>query len=250
MSDQELVRNVPAALHAMVAACADDVAAGGEIQPAVGGSRAEAGDLPAVVGGGSQNQNGVQRAAGLDEGVVPDEDALETTADATAEMMMLRTQQQYALEDLMAGKSYADAARTAGVTRRTLSRWVNEDPAFRAAMEAWRRRTVRAIEDRLMQGAEVAAATLSGAAARDFRAAALLLKGRGLLPGAVRQMKPVEHNPLVLAVPPGKRRDFEVRLRELILSFKDEDLGRREADERGMESEGLFTAETQSPQRG
>ncbi|HET6249883.1 MAG TPA: hypothetical protein VFE47_19490 [Tepidisphaeraceae bacterium] len=161
-------------------------------------------------------------AAPAEQAVAPDEDALETPADATPAVEMLRTQQQYALEDLMAGKTYTEAASTAGVNRRTLFRWVNHDPAFRAALEAWRQRAARTAEDRLTQAADAAAATLSSAATRDFRAAAILLKGRGLLPGPKRQFKPLEKSPLALSIPPGKRRDFEIRLRELILSFRDE----------------------------
>ncbi|HET6249664.1 MAG TPA: hypothetical protein VFE47_18390 [Tepidisphaeraceae bacterium] len=164
----------------------------------------------------------VGSAAPGEQPITPDDDALETPADATPAVEMLRTQQQYALEDLMAGKSYTEAAATAGVNRRTLFRWVNHDPAFRAALEAWRLRAARTAEDRLTQAAHDAAATLSTAATRDFRAAAILLKGRGLLPGPKRQFKPLEKTPLALTIPPGKRRDFEIRLRELILSFRDE----------------------------
>ena len=87
----------------------------------------------------------------------------------------------------------------------------------------------------------MAAETLLIAAEDDYRAAAILLKGRGLLPGAPRPAAPpaagaagpaaaewVSVNvPSALgqAVPPGKRRDFEVRLRELILSFREEPAG-------------------------
>ncbi len=74
-----------------------------------------------------------------------------------------------------------------------------------------------------MRGAEVAASTLSAAAASDYRAAAILLKGRGLLDGrtaAAADPSPV--NEFLQAVPPGKRRVFELRLRELVLSLRED----------------------------
>lgn len=134
----------------------------------------------------------------------------------------LDARKQFALEELMSGKSYTEAAAAAGVNRRTLYRWVNHDPNFQSAMQAWRTRAARLAEARLTQGVNDAAATLVAAASKDYRAAALLLKGRGLLPGPTRQPNPAEAPPLPLPIPPAKRGEFEIRLRELILSFRED----------------------------
>ena len=85
----------------------------------------------------------------------------------------------------MQGIGYVETARRVNIDRRTLYRWVNQDPEFHKALESWRAVAVRSAEDRLLRGIELAATRLSYAAARDYRAASILLKGRGLLPGVV-----------------------------------------------------------------
>jgi hypothetical protein len=151
-----------------------------------------------------------------------DDGTLQIQAGATPAIDRLGARKQFALEELMAGKTYTEAAAAAGVNRRTLYRWVNHDADFQSAMETWRARAARIAEDRLTQGANDAAATLVAAASKDFRAAALLLKGRGLLPGPTRQPKPAQRPPLTLPIPAAKRGEFEIRLRELILSFRED----------------------------
>jgi hypothetical protein len=95
----------------------------------------------------------------------------------------LRAAQRQALECLMQGMGYVETASRVKIDRRTLYRWVNQDPEFHKALESWRAVAVRSAEDRLLRGIELAATRLSYAAARDYRAASILLKGRGLLPG-------------------------------------------------------------------
>jgi hypothetical protein len=151
-----------------------------------------------------------------------DEEGLETPPwPCRPELDVLRSQQRMALEDLMGGKSYTETAQNAGVSRKTVYNWERKDPAFIAAMAGFRRRAIQSAEDRLTHAVSAAAGTLSAAAARDYRAAAILLKGRGLLPGPA---KPGKDNPIaqLLSLPPSKRRAFELRLRELILSFREE----------------------------
>ena len=123
----------------------------------------------------------------------------------------------------MSGRSYTEAAYNAGVDRRTLYNWVNHNPAFRGALDAWRERAIGSAEHQLTQAAEQAVETLRRAACRDFRAAALLLKGRGLLsgPGPGRPRKMLME-PKYLPIPASRLGDFEVRLRELILSFRED----------------------------
>ncbi|HET6247558.1 MAG TPA: hypothetical protein VFE47_07675 [Tepidisphaeraceae bacterium] len=152
--------------------------------------------------------------------VVPDDDALEVDAGVAPDVEMLRTQQQYALQELIAGKTYADAARTAGVDRKTLFRWVHHDPAFGAALKAWRRQALCAAQDRLTQAAEAAAMTLGAAATTDFRAAAILLKSRGLLNPLSLETSQPNGSPLLESISPERWGEFELRLRELILSFR------------------------------
>jgi hypothetical protein len=162
-------------------------------------------------------------------------------AEPLPELDSLAPRQRFALEDLMAGRSYTDAAYNAGVDRRTLYRWVNHDPAFRAAMDAWRQRAIGSAEDQLTGATEAAVATLRMAASRDYRAAAVLLKGRGLLsgpgPGRPRKMAADSRE---LPIPAGRLGDFELRLRELILSF------REEGETPVAPSEGIATSETPS----
>jgi len=151
-----------------------------------------------------------------------DDTALATPPAAPANLALLREKQRRALGLIMQGIGYAEAARRTGIGRRTLYRWAKEDPAFQRALDSWRSAAIRSAEDRLLRGAEVAASTLSAAAATDYRAAAILLKGRGLLNGRPSPAEPSSVQAFLQAVPPGKRRVFELRLRELVLSLRDD----------------------------
>jgi hypothetical protein len=59
--------------------------------------------------------------------------------DNVADLSPLRPAQVRALALLAAGSTPADTARTCRVSRRTLSRWVNHDPRFRAALDRARK---------------------------------------------------------------------------------------------------------------
>ena len=64
------------------------------------------------------------------------------------------TAQQTALAALRAGSSFAKAAVEAGVNRATVYRWVQRDPAFRAAYNAWRAELVESANARLLKMTE------------------------------------------------------------------------------------------------
>lgn len=150
-----------------------------------------------------------------------DDETLEIAPTAPPEVRALRESQRTALSGLMEGQSYTEAAARARVQRKTLYIWVNKDPVFRAAMAAWRARMTQAAHDQLIQSTFAAARTLGTAASKDYRAAAILLKGRGLLEG---KGTTEPDNPLAAlkTLPPAKRRAIELRLRELIVSIRDE----------------------------
>ena len=169
------------------------------------------------------------QSANSDLPVQLDEIALATPSDSPADLAALREAQRQALEFLMMGVGYAEVARRVGIARRTLYRWVKKDKAFQRALDCWRAAAMCSAEHRLLRGVEVAASTLSEAASYDYRAAAILLKGSGLLaggpaapapPAAVRDTAGVRE--FLEALSPDKRQAFELRLRELILSFRDE----------------------------
>jgi hypothetical protein len=144
-------------------------------------------------------------------------DALETPWPVAPELDLLRTQQRIALEDLIAGKSYTQAAHAAGVDRKTLYRWMSADKAFKAAVAVWRNHNAMLVRDRLAAAAPYAADMLAKAAcAGNLRAAHLLLKGLGHLSGLPAQAdRPAPR----LA---RKGRILEMRLRELLLSLEDD----------------------------
>ena len=127
----------------------------------------------------------------------------------------------------MQGMGYVETARRVNIDRRTLYRWVNQDPEFHKALESWRAVAVRSAEDRLLRGIELAATRLSYAAARDYRAASILLKGRGLLPGVAPAPPPAapaaraERDPETLppTMSPARKDEFYARLSELWHTF-------------------------------
>jgi len=149
---------------------------------------------------------------------------LEAPADATPEVVRLRAAQRQALECLMQGMGYVETASRVNIDRRTLYRWVNQDPEFHKALESWRAVAVRSAEDRLLRGIELAATRLSYAAARDYRAASILLKGRGLLPGVAPAPPPAaragrDAKVLPTTISPARKDEFYARLSELWHTF-------------------------------
>ncbi len=68
--------------------------------------------------------------------------------------------QERALVALAHGRSYAEAAKEAGVVYRTITRWMNEDRTFRLRLDDMRRRTVRQTEASLASASVSAVAML------------------------------------------------------------------------------------------
>jgi hypothetical protein len=71
--------------------------------------------------------------------------------------------QEQALTHLASGKSIAAAARSAGVNRRTVFRWLESDPHFAAAYNAWRKETVASGRARVLAMTDIALDTVQSA---------------------------------------------------------------------------------------
>jgi hypothetical protein len=99
----------------------------------------------------------------------------------TEDISGLSVRQELALRELSRGKGVAEAARAVGVNRATLFRWLRE-PQFVAALNRWRAAATVLARGQLYAAAGDAAKVLTKAACRgDLRAAAVLLKGLGIL---------------------------------------------------------------------
>jgi hypothetical protein len=93
--------------------------------------------------------------------------------------------QLLALAAIMAGESLTEAAAAAGVDRRTIYRWLNEDADFRAAYNRGRRELRREVENHLLRVARMAVETVQRAVTDGNVIASLaVLRGTGLLSGA------------------------------------------------------------------
>jgi transposase-like protein len=94
----------------------------------------------------------------------------------------LAAPQQATLELLLMGKSIAETARTAGVSRMTIHRWLKHDPVFRATYNQWHEQLQESCRSRLQSMTDKAADALEKALeAGDARAALQLLKGMGMI---------------------------------------------------------------------
>lgn len=96
----------------------------------------------------------------------------------------LTAEQQAALAALIAGQTVTAAAAMAGVARTTVHRWLREDNTFVAAYNGHRAELRDAAHARLLGLTEKALTALEQALdGGDTRAAALVLRGLGLLSG-------------------------------------------------------------------
>jgi transposase len=68
----------------------------------------------------------------------------------------LPAHQLRALEWLIGGSSVKEAARAAGVTRQTISRWLRCDPDFRAMYDGWRQEAADIVQSRMVAASEYA----------------------------------------------------------------------------------------------
>jgi CRP-like cAMP-binding protein len=79
-----------------------------------------------------------------------------TEGDAAGEIVLVAPEpgglsqaQHVAIGSLMTGQTITDAAQAASVTRETVSRWLNHDPAFQAELGRQRAALHTAVDDRL-----------------------------------------------------------------------------------------------------
>jgi transposase-like protein len=105
----------------------------------------------------------------------------------------LAAHQQATLELLVTGKSIAETARSAGVSRMTIHRWLKHDPVFRAAYNQWHEQLRESCRSRLQAMTDKAADALEKALeAGDARSALQLLKGMGMI--KERPAEPTEYD--------------------------------------------------------
>jgi hypothetical protein len=101
----------------------------------------------------------------------------ESQSDTVRQIVMLSEQQEQVLEWLIGGGSISEAAEFAGITRRTISRWLHEDPDFRAVYDAWKAEANQLLEGRLIAAGEAAMDNILGAVRnRDVRASQFVIK--------------------------------------------------------------------------
>ena len=62
-----------------------------------------------------------------------------TTPDETRHLFEITDRQHSAIDVIVSGKSLGSAAEAAGVTRQTVSSWVNHHPGFQAVLNVRRR---------------------------------------------------------------------------------------------------------------
>jgi AcrR family transcriptional regulator len=94
----------------------------------------------------------------------------------------LDQEQTSALEELVGGKSVTESAKTAGVSRATLYRWLKTDAVFRAAYNQWHEQLEQSARSRLLVLSGVATETVREAMLKgDAKVAMQLLEKLGLI---------------------------------------------------------------------
>jgi transposase-like protein len=94
----------------------------------------------------------------------------------------LAADQQAAMELLVMGKTIAETARSAGVSRTTIYHWLRHDPVFQAAYNQWHDQLEEGCRSRLMTLTDKATDAIEKALENgDARAALQLLKGMGMI---------------------------------------------------------------------
>lgn len=104
-------------------------------------------------------------------------------ATSSAELAdRLPAAQHAALSAITAGSSFRHAGEVAGVSRATVYRWVQSDPLFRAALNAWQKEIKESSRARLMRLADQAVSVIETALNRnDERIALTMLKELGVM---------------------------------------------------------------------
>ncbi len=115
------------------------------------------------------------------------------------ELGNLTSLQNAAVDILLTGSTITDAAGKVGVTRRTLHRWLTDDPHFNAELNKRRNDLSRAVDDRLRAIAMAALDTVENAVTSgNVQASLAVLRGIGALDR--RRSLPMNDDPAALAV--------------------------------------------------
>ena len=139
----------------------------GAVKPAL--ARAVAGALEAGVASiGGATQVAVAGVAPLVAGAVAKAVEAPVQVAGSGELGVSVPQEQ-AIRALAIGRTTTDAAAEAGVSRRTLHRWLAEDAAFIAAYNAWRRDAAQSARGRMMALTGDAVEALAGAGMGGLR---------------------------------------------------------------------------------
>ena len=94
----------------------------------------------------------------------------------------LREKQETALAALRGGSNFPQAAEAAGVGRATVYRWMQSDPHFRAAYNAWQQEQAESAQARLLKLADQAVDVVEKALTRgDQKVAVGVLKSIGAM---------------------------------------------------------------------
>jgi hypothetical protein len=101
-----------------------------------------------------------------------------TDIDQPNRQVFLSTAQTQALEYLISGGSVTEAAQFAGVSRQTVSRWLNADPDFQAVFNNWREEAAAIVQSRMIAAGEAAMDNVLHAVKvkGDLRASEFVLK--------------------------------------------------------------------------
>jgi hypothetical protein len=142
-----------------------------------------------------------------------------TSGDSGTELSTLlaglSTPQQLALSALAEGKTYTDAAETAGIGRTTLWRWIRADPKFAAAYEAWQQELRESARARLLKATDMAADVVTQAiAGGDARIALRMLQEAGVLGEGLagrRRQQPKAQTAPAAGEPPSPAAALELR---------------------------------------
>lgn len=127
------------------------------------------------------------------------------------ELATLGVEQQTALELVLTGKSIAETARSAGVSRVAIYRWLKHDAAFQAAYKQWHDQLQESCRSRLQALTHKATDALEKALeAGDARAALQLLKGMGMIKERMPGPTDPEEVEKILALDE-KRRELKFR---------------------------------------
>jgi hypothetical protein len=96
----------------------------------------------------------------------------------------ISAQQRRAIEAILSGNTMTDAAKTAGVNRSTVWRWMNKDAEFQSALNSYKREALDQLSMRTTALASLAISAVEAALrAGDEKTGIAVLRGLGFLNG-------------------------------------------------------------------